>query len=156
MKNPLHRPPSTGTRRSGHALIELAFSAAVMIACIAGTFQFGYTFFVYNQLVTAVANGARYAATQPFESQDAEKTNAAIRNLVVFGEPQPGEDARPIVAGFAPENVAVNWTIDRGAPSAVAISIRNFSIDAVFAKFTFDGRPGVEFPYVAETESAKK
>lgn len=135
-------------RESGHAMIELAVSAAVMITCIAGTFQFGYTFFVYNQLVTAVGNGARYAATRPYQPQDAEKTNQAIRNLVVFGDPQAEAGARPVVAGFAPENVNIDWTIESGVPSAVAISIRNFTIDAVFAKFTFNGRPGVEFPFV--------
>lgn len=137
-------------RERGHAMIELAFSAAVMVACIAGTFQFGYTFFVYNQLVTAVGNGARYAATRAYQPQDAENINQEIRNLVVFGEPRPDPGARPVVSGFAPENVDVEWSLDSGAPSAVVVSIHNFSIDAVFAKFTFNGRPGVEFPYVAQ------
>ena len=54
-------------RQSGHAMIELAVSAAVMVTCIAGTFQFGYTFYVYNQLVTAVGNGGRYAAVRPWQ-----------------------------------------------------------------------------------------
>ena len=43
----------------GHAMIELALSAGVMIACLAGTFQFGYTFYVYDELVSAVGSGAR-------------------------------------------------------------------------------------------------
>ena len=33
-------------------MLELALSAAVMVSCLAGTFQFGYTFYVYNELVT--------------------------------------------------------------------------------------------------------
>jgi hypothetical protein len=143
-------------RESGHAIIELAFSAAVMLACIAGTFQFGYTFFVYNQLLTAVGDGGRYAATRPFEPQDAEKSKQAIRNLVVYGEPQPEPGARPVVTGLAPENVDVDWKLDAGVPSAVAISIRGFSIDAIFARFLFDGRPNVEFPYVASAARSEK
>jgi len=134
-------------RQSGHAMIELAVSAAVMITCIAGTFQFGYTFFVYNQLVTAVGNGGRYAATVAVDP-DREKTNQAIRNLVVFGDPQPARDARPIAAGLTPEAIDVIWTDDSGAPSAVAIRVRDFTIDAVFARFRFQNKPGVEFPYV--------
>jgi hypothetical protein len=46
----------TGRGQRGHAMLELAASAAVMVACLGGTFQFGYTFYVYNQLVTAVGN----------------------------------------------------------------------------------------------------
>jgi len=139
-------------RESGHAMIELAASAAVMLACIAGTFEFGYTFFVYNQLVTAVGNGAKYAATRPWSARDTEKTNTAIRNLIVFGEPEPAAGAQPVVAGFTPENVDINWTVEAGKPQAVAITIRNFTVNAVFAKFTFSGRPGVEFPYVGSAK----
>lgn len=136
------------TRESGHAMIELAVSAAVMIACIAGTFQFGYTFFVYNQLVTAIGNGARYAATRPIQP-DIEKTNHVIRNMVVFGDPQPAADAKPVVSGLTPQAIDVNWTTESGEPSAVSIGVRDFTIDAVFSKFRFQNRPAVEFPYVA-------
>lgn len=138
-------------RQSGHAMIELAVSAAVMVTCIAGTFQFGYTFYVYNQLVTAVGNGGRYAAVRT-RQPDIEKTNQAIRNMVVYGDPQPAADARPVVTGLTPDLIDVNWTEESGAPSAVSIAIRDFSIDAVFSKFTFHNRPGVEFPYVGRPE----
>jgi TadE-like protein len=135
-------------RQSGHAMIELAVSAAVMITCIAGTFQFGYTFFAYNQLVTAVGNGARYAATRPID-QDIEKTNQSIRNMVVFGEPQPAPDAKPVVTGLTPAAIDIHWTSDKGAPAAVSIAVHDFTVDAVFTKFRFENRPAVEFPYVA-------
>ncbi len=135
--------------QSGHAMIELAVSAAVMVTCIAGTFQFGYTFYVYNQLVTAVGNGGRYAAVRPWQP-DVEKTNQAIRNLVAYGDPQPAPGARPVVNGLKPELIDVNWTMQSGKPEAVSIAIRDFSIDAVFSKFNFHNRPGVEFPYVGQ------
>lgn len=134
-------------RQSGHAMIELAVSAAVMVTCIAGTFQFGYTFFVYNQLVTAVGDGGRYAAVVA-RDPEIEKTNQAIRNMVVYGDPQPAPGARPVVAGLTPEAIEVNWTVESGKPAAVSIAVRDYSVDAVFAKFDFHGRPGVEFPYV--------
>ncbi len=56
-------------RDSGHAMIELAFSAMLMMACLGGTFEFGYTFYVYNQLVTAIGNGGRYAATRTVRAE---------------------------------------------------------------------------------------
>ena len=42
-------------RDKGHAMLELAASAGVMLACLGGTFQFGYTFYAYNQLVSNAA-----------------------------------------------------------------------------------------------------
>jgi hypothetical protein len=135
-------------------MLELALCAAVMISFLAGTFQFGYTFYVYNQLVTAVGNGARYAATRTFRAataQDVEKGANAIRNMVVFGDARPAQDAIPAVANLKPDQVDVHWVTDRsGAPTAVDVTIREFKVNAVFKTFTFEGRPGVEFPYVGK------
>lgn len=140
------------TRERGHAMLELAVSSAVMISCLAGTFQFGYTFYVYNQLVTAVGNGGRYAAMRTYRAAsatDIEKGAQAIRNMVVYGDAQPAPDAQPIAASLTPAQVDVNWVTDgKGAPSAVNVSIREYKVDAVFKTFMFSGRPGVEFPYV--------
>jgi Flp pilus assembly protein TadG len=133
-------------------MLELAVSAAVMVSCLVATFQFGYTFYVYNQLVTAVGNGGRYAAIRTYRSatdQDIEKGRTAVRNMVVYGDAQPVTGAAPAVPKLAPEQVEVRWVTDAsGAPSAVDISIRSFPVDAVFTTFTFTGRPGVEFPFV--------
>ena len=139
-------------RQSGHAILELALSAGLMISFLAGTLQFGYTFYVYNQLVTAVGNGGRYAAMRTYRAptaQDIEKSREAIRNMVVYGDAQPPPDAAPVVAHLTPEQVDVHWVTDTGGvPMAVEVSIKSFSVDAVFQTFTFSGRPGVEFPFV--------
>ena len=55
-------------RQRGHAMIELAISAAVMVSCLGGTVQFGYTFYIYNELVSAVGNGGRYAAMRTYRA----------------------------------------------------------------------------------------
>ena len=73
-------------------MLELAISAGVMVSCLVGTFQFGYTFYTYNQLVTAVGNGARYAAQRTYRAasdRTSNAGNAAIRNMVVYGDAQP-------------------------------------------------------------------
>ena len=62
--------PSGRKHQKGHAMLELAISAGVLVTCLAGTFQFGYTFYVYNQLVSAVGNGARYAAQRTYRYRD--------------------------------------------------------------------------------------
>lgn len=87
------------THQRGHALIELALSAGVMVACLAGTFQFGYTFYIYDELVSAVGNGAQYAASRTYRAAtpaDLERGTQAIRNMVVFGNSRPEPGAVPI------------------------------------------------------------
>jgi hypothetical protein len=147
-------------RQRGHAMLELAVSAGVMVSCLAGTFQFGYTFYTYNQLVTAVGNGARYAAQRTYRAataQDIERGNAAIRNLVVYGDAQPAPDAAPVVRNLKPEQVEVRWVLSEGgAPVAVDVTLHKYTVDAVFTSFTFDGRPLVEFPYVGRYAPAER
>ena len=53
------RPASK--RERGNALIEFALSFFLLFAMFAGIFQFAYSFYVYNALVTAVREGARRA-----------------------------------------------------------------------------------------------
>jgi TadE-like protein len=146
-------------RERGHAMLELAVSAAVMVSCLVGTFQFGYAFYVFNQLVTAIGNGGRYAAMRTYcagSPEDIEKGRKAIRNMVVYGDAQPAEGAQPALVNFSPEQVDVTWTMDEsGAPAYVAVSIREFTLDAVFKKYTFSGRPGVEFPFVGRYAPAE-
>ncbi|MEI9813769.1 MAG: TadE family protein [Acidobacteriota bacterium] len=141
------------SKQRGHALLELALSAGVMVACLGGTFQFGYTFYVYNQLVTATGNAARYAAMRPYHENEMEKDKAAIRNMVVYGEAKPGPGAAPVVRGLTPQQVDVSWTKgDSGAPAAVHVGILDYKVDALFASYDFAGRPSVEFPYVGPAQ----
>jgi Flp pilus assembly protein TadG len=141
-------------RERGHAMLELAISAGVMVSCLVGTFQFGYTFYTYNQLVTAVGNGARYAAQRTYSSgiEDVERGNAAIRNMVVYGDAQPAPEAAPVVPKLTPAEVDVRWDLaGDGTPLNVNVAIKGYTTDAIFRSFTFDGRPSVQFPYVGKS-----
>ncbi len=128
-------------RQKGHALIELALSAAVMISCLTGTFRFGYTFYIYNELVTAVGNAGRYAATRSYH--DVETSKAAIRNMAVYGNPSPAPGAVPVVPNLTPEQVQVSYV-----EGAVDVSIVNYNA----GMFTLDKRPRVEFPFLGRHE----
>jgi hypothetical protein len=139
-------------------MLELAMCAAVMVTFLAGTFQFGYTFYIYNQLVTAVGNGARYAAQRTYRASsnlDIERGRNAVRNMVVYGDAQPSPDATPQVSHLKPEQVSVEWVLPNGEvapngskPAAVRVAINGYALDAVFKSFSFDGRPAVEYPFV--------
>ena len=137
----------------GHAMIELAISAAVMVSCLGGTVQFGYTFYIYNELVSAVGNGGRYAAMRTYRSAspaDIEKGKAAIRNMVVYGDARPAPGTPPQVANLRPEQVRVDWIKDESGdkPGFVDVSIADYTVDAAFGIFRFTGRPAVEYPFV--------
>jgi Flp pilus assembly protein TadG len=153
MKRPVRKS------QRGHAMLELAFAAMVMASCLSGTVEFGYTFMVYDQLVSAVGNGGRYAAMRAYRAaspQDIEKGKAAIRNMIVYGNSQPEPGAAPVAPGLAPENVQVNWIAgNNGMPSAVDVSITNYQVHAMFGSFTFTGRPSAEFPFVGRYAPAE-
>lgn len=140
-------------------MIELAVSAAVMMSCVAGTVQFGYTFYIYNQLVTAVGNGGRYAAMRTYRAAsqpDIEKGKAAIRNMVAFGDSRPAPGALPQVANLKPDQVRVEWVIDETRkPTAVSVSIVDYTVDAAFGMFRFSGKPAVEYPFVGRFAPAE-
>jgi Flp pilus assembly protein TadG len=145
----------------GHAMIELAVSAGVMVACLAGTVQFGYTFYIYNQLVTAVGNGGRYAAMRTFRaagSRDIEKGKEAIRNMVVYGDTRPAPNALPQVANLKPEQVQVDWVMDDSGsqPAAVNVTIADYTVDAAFGMFRFTGKPSVEYPFVGRFAATER
>ena len=134
-------------------MIELAISAAVMVSCLGGTVQFGYTFYIYNELVSAVGNGGRYAAMRTYRSAspvDIEKGKAAIRNMVVYGDARPAPGTPPQVANLRPEQVRVDWIKDESGdkPGSVDVSIADYTVDAAFGMFRFTGRPAVEYPFV--------
>ena len=56
------RLPKLLARREGNALVEFALSAPLIFTVLVGTFQFGYAFYVYNQLQVSVRSGVRYAS----------------------------------------------------------------------------------------------
>jgi Flp pilus assembly protein TadG len=129
-------------RERGSAMIEFAGALILLSAMFTGIFQIGYTFFTYSTLMNAVRTGARYASLKAASGSASDPQLAkSVANMVVFGEPQPVANARPVVRGLAGENVELIL-----APSAATVSVRDFEIDALFTKIKLAGRPTVTFP----------
>ena len=103
-------------RERGHAMLELAVSAGVMVSCLVGTFQFGYTFYAYNQLVTAVGDGARYAAQRTYRAatdQDVERGNAAKHQFYAADR----NSAPRLVCVFSPSRTAMRRALASSSSS---------------------------------------
>jgi hypothetical protein len=120
-----------------------------------GTFAFGYTFYTYNKLETAVRNGCRYGALLVYSSSaptvDSVPSSAfvtAVQNVTVYGHPDPPEGTPAVVTGLTPAHVAVNVTFANGQPDTVRVDIRNYQIHSLFLNWTATQKPVATFVFM--------
>ena len=140
-----------GSRR-GNAMVEFALVAPLAMLVMTGTFQFGYAFYIYNQLQLSVRGAVRYASLMDYKGTSqacVAATQNTVKNLTVYRTTAPAPDATPIVRDLATTNVSVNFNVDaKSVPSDVTVSISNFSVNALFTTLTFDRKPSATVPYV--------
>lgn len=139
----------------GNVLLEFALSSTLLVLLLFGTFQFGFAFFQYNSLVNAIRNGTRYASMAKISNQGNGVIPAgyisAIRNTVVYGNPNPGESATPIVHGILPGDVEVLVGFDvKFVPQTVTVRVKKFEIDAVLRKFVINNKPSLQMPFTGQ------
>ncbi len=140
---------------NGNVLVEFALSSTLLMLLLFGTFQFGYAFFQYNALVNAIRNGTRYASMARISNQGNGVVPAnyitAIRNTVVFGDPNAAQDARPLVKGLTPGNVEVTVGFDpKFVPLTVRVRVTRFEIDAIIRTFVINGKPSLQMPFLGQ------
>jgi len=123
----------------GNALLEFALGWSVLWLLFAGIYQFGYSFYVYNAVMTSVANAAQMGSKMTYDTASPSTFTTALQNMVVYGNTTAG--ARSIVPGLSTANVSVNVNPAGTIPTDITITINNFTIDALFAHFTFNGKP---------------
>jgi Flp pilus assembly protein TadG len=123
----------------GNALLEFALGWSILWALFAGIYQFGYSFYVYNTVLTSVANAAELGSKMTYDTASPTTYSDALKNMVVYGSTTSG--TTPIVRGLATSNVTVTVNLAGTIPSDVTITINNYTIDAVFTTFTFNGKP---------------
>lgn len=135
----------------GNAVIEFALAFSLLWAALAGVFQFGYAMYIYNELLIATAQGARFASTVDFDSSG-QTFITQVKNIVVYGSPNGG--VNPLVPGLTVANISVNWLADSaGVPQTMTVSIVNYTCDAVFRSFTWNGKPLVTVRYMGVYKS---
>ncbi len=138
----------------GNALIEFVLSFFLIFAVFSGIFQFAYSFYIYNALATAVREGARYASLKPYDSTSTTPTatfQAAVQNMVVYGDANPAQGALPVVPSLTDTNVVLTVTSGGAGsvtvPSQMSVAITGFKVDAVFGTWNLTGKPNSTFPY---------
>ena len=152
----MKRKLSFGSQR-GNAMIEFAMSAMVLTYSFTAVFQFGYSMYLYNELVSAVRAGARYASLAQVNNSGTQTLQSAyttaVKNMVVYGNTSPAAGDQPVVPGLTtgqvsvtvPTSNPVGW--NGGVPLYVTVSISSYTIDAVFKTFTLSGKPTYTVPF---------
>ena len=134
--------------RRGNAMIELALATGILVPAFVGAFQFGYTFYIYNNLNSAVRGGARYASMQSYDSGTSTPSAAfstTVKNVVVYGN--SAGTGNPIAPGLTTDRVAIVAVMKGAIPTSITVEITGYTIDAVFRTFTFNGKPSTTFAY---------
>jgi len=153
-----------GSRR-GNAMVEFALASLILIPTFIGTFQFGYTFYVYNLLCTQVRAGARYASTRTFRCKTSTSiTNfkTAVKNMVMYGDSNPGGSATVLEPGLTEGQIVVDLrdaggvsiTDNTRVPAFVIVST-NYSVNALVSTVNFTGKPRLQFPYTGQWAPAE-
>jgi len=135
--------------QQGNAVVEFALSFGLLFTVFGGVFQFGYVYYVYNTLESAVRGGARYASVRVYDSPTSTPSSAyrtAVENMVVYGN--PAGSGQPLAPGLTPEKVSVTVAMDRNVPARITVAISNYTVSAVLRSFAFAGKPKVTFPFV--------
>ncbi len=138
----------TSKRQSGSALVELTIAIPLLVSLFLGSWQFGYAFYLYDELTQAVRAGGRYASVRHYLSLTSTPTTEyiqAVRNMVVYGHPNGGTE--PVVRGLRPEHVEVQMTFEKNIPARVTIRINNFSV-GTFWTINLQNKPWADFPYL--------
>jgi Flp pilus assembly protein TadG len=139
--------PGCGSSRRGNAMVEFAIGFSLLIAAFTGVYRFGYTFFVYNILESAVREGARYGSLEVYDGATNGATFTSwVKNMVVYTNPTPPTGATPVVPGLTTDNVTVNANLDaKGIPTRITVQISNFQ-SSLFV--TTLNKPKCSFDYM--------
>lgn len=132
----------------GNALLEFALGFSLLWTLFAGIYQFGYSFYVYNTVLTSVGNAAELGSKMTYDTANPSTFTTALQNMVVYGNTTAG--TRSIVPGLSTSNVTVGVNPQGNMPTDITITINNFTINALFANFTFNGKPRATTVYMGQ------
>lgn len=133
--------------RTGHVAVEVGLSFPLVFVVMVGTFTFGQTLFTYNMLVSSMRSAARYASLAPYDLPNGTDWKARVKNMAVFGDPDPAPGSIPLAHGLKLEHVSVTPLLVNGEPQRVTVAVQNLDIHNLFQDVT-TSKPVVVFPYL--------
>jgi Flp pilus assembly protein TadG len=135
-------------RQRGSSVVELALLLPLLVFLFLGTWSFGYAYYVYAELESAVRAGARYSSLITYDASGVLAYQAAIQNMVVYGDPAGA--SQPVVPGLQTSNVSVVvGTSSNGVPASVTVSISGYTVPAMyFSPVTLTNKPSLQIPFL--------
>ena len=119
----MRKGKSDRSSERGATLVEYALALSVFLVSMFAVIEFGRAIWTHNALADAARRGARYAALH--SSAEA----AAVRNVVVYGDPAGGSEA--MIPNLTTTNVAVNYSGFGLNQGTVTVSITNYQFQFV-------------------------
>jgi Flp pilus assembly protein TadG len=107
----------------GATLVEFSIGAFVFLTAMFAVIEFGRALWTHNALADAARRGARYAVNHPQGDQ------AAVKNVVVFGDPAGG--AKPLVDNLTVANVQVQYSNYGLGAGTASVSITGYQFQLV-------------------------
>jgi Flp pilus assembly protein TadG len=136
---------------AGNAVVEFALTFSLLWMLLGGCFKVGYSIYLYQSLLNAVAGAARYAARVDFDEPN-HTFAASVKNMAAYGNPVGG--GAPLAPGLAAGNISVTWTYDaKSVPATITVSVTRYSVNAVFESFTWSGKPSITVRYAGSYKS---
>src|SRR6266550_7267996 len=129
-------------RERGSTLVEFAIAATVFLTVVFAVIEFGRALWVHNALADAARRGARYAVIHPASD------SAAVRNVVVYGDPAGGSS--PLVDNLTTANVNVTYSGFGLNGGTATVSISNYQFQFVLPMVS----TSIQMPSYATTLSA--
>ena len=112
-------------KERGATVVEMSIAGTVLCLTIFGIIEFGRLMLTNNGLNDAVRRGARYAVMST-------QNTTAVKNVAVYGDPNPPTGTSPLVTNLTPSNVSVTYTSDFGIKQgSVTVKITNYTFSFV-------------------------
>ncbi len=109
----------------GSTLLEFAIGATVFLSVMFAVLEFGRALWVHNALTDAARRGARYAVIHAATDAD------SVKNVVVYGDPNPANGTQPVVNNLTTDNVIVTYSNFGLEAGTVSVSITNYQFQFV-------------------------
>jgi Flp pilus assembly protein TadG len=128
------------TSERGNAMLEFAVAWSILWAMFAGVYEIGYAYYVYNVLMTSVANPAEFGSKLGYDTASPASYITALKNMVVYGDETAG--TKPLVPNLTSSNVNVNVSLDMaGMPRDVTVTVTGYSTTALFTSYALNNKP---------------
>jgi Flp pilus assembly protein TadG len=111
-------------RERGASLIEFAIGATVLMTSMFAVVELGRLLWTHNALRDAARRGTRYATLRKNDTAGQQ----AVKNLVVYGDPNAPTGSTPIVSGLTTSQVVLAYDNYNGIEmnSRASVSITGY------------------------------